>query len=78
MGLSQEGTLSGSLYLSHESDERTMGSNGIDYEGILTPDSEDVCSRCWDFQLDVSTSNSKNSVKMLSLQTLLLQLLNTG
>ena len=32
-----------SLYPFHESDE---GSMGVDYEGILSPDSEDVCSRC--------------------------------
>ena len=30
---------------------------------FLSPDSEDVCSRCWDFQLDVSTSNGISSIK---------------
>ena len=58
-----KGLVTGSLYPSHESDEGIMGGKGIDYEGNVTPDSEDECSRCWDFQLDVSLSNGKNSVK---------------
>ena len=44
----------GSLNPSHEA---VMSSKGVDYEGILTPDSEDVCGMCWDFQQDVSISN---------------------
>ena len=30
---------------------------------ILSLDVDDVCSRCWEFQLDVHTSNGISSVK---------------
>ena len=55
--------VTGSLYPSHESDEGSMGSKGVDCEGILSLDGDDVCSRCWEFQLDVPTSNGISSVK---------------
>ena len=40
-----------------------MGSKGVDCEGILSLDGDDVCSRCWEFQQDVLTSNGISSVK---------------
>ena len=52
-----------SQYPSHESYEESMGSKGVDCEGILSLDVDDVCSRCWEFQLDVHTSNGISSVK---------------
>ena len=47
----------------HESNEGSMGSKGVDCEGILSLDVDDVCSRWWEFQLDVHKSNGMSSVK---------------
>ena len=62
---SRKALMTGAMYPSHESDEGSMGSTckGVDCERILSPDSEDVGGRCWDFQQDMSLGNGVHAVK---------------